>query len=76
LEKWVEYGWLKVEPTSPEEITALFGIISRALKEESRTRLLGPTKLHRKSRSVLGYSQSVLSKSAFFLDRLICHIAD
>jgi hypothetical protein len=33
LEKWVEYGWLKAEPTSPGEIRDLFGIITRALKD-------------------------------------------
>ncbi len=33
LEKWVEYGWLKAEPTSPEEITSLFGIVARDLRD-------------------------------------------
>lgn len=33
LEKWVEYGWLKAEPSSPEEIVALFGIVTRALND-------------------------------------------
>ena len=33
LEKWVEYGWLKAEPSSPEEIGALLGIVTRALKD-------------------------------------------
>lgn len=31
LEKWIEYGWLKAEPTSPEEIADLLGIVSRDL---------------------------------------------
>jgi hypothetical protein len=33
LEKWVEYGWLKAEPSSPEEIRDLFSIVTRALKD-------------------------------------------
>ncbi|HWZ50250.1 MAG TPA: hypothetical protein VNW54_02185 [Granulicella sp.] len=33
LEKWAEYGWLKAEPSSPEEIRDLFGIVTRALND-------------------------------------------
>jgi hypothetical protein len=33
LEKWAEYGWLRVEPTSREEITGLLGIVFRDLKD-------------------------------------------
>jgi len=33
LEKWIEYGWLRAEPTSPEEIRNLLGIISRDLDD-------------------------------------------
>jgi hypothetical protein len=33
LEKWREYGWLKSEPSSPEEIADLLGIVARALKD-------------------------------------------
>ena len=33
LEKWAEYGWLKAEPVSPEEIADLLGIISRDLQD-------------------------------------------
>lgn len=33
LEKWAEYGWLKAEPTSPDEIRDLLGIVTRALKD-------------------------------------------
>jgi uncharacterized protein (UPF0332 family) len=33
LEKWVEYGWLKAESSSPEEIRDLLGIVNRALKD-------------------------------------------
>ncbi len=31
LEKWAEYGWLHAEPTSPEEIAGLLGIVKRDL---------------------------------------------
>ena len=31
LEKWVEYGWLRREPTSPGEIKDLLGIVERSL---------------------------------------------
>jgi hypothetical protein len=31
LEKWVEYGWLRREPTSPREIKDLLGIVERSL---------------------------------------------
>ena len=31
LEKWVEYGWLRKEPTSPGEIKDLLGIVERSL---------------------------------------------
>jgi hypothetical protein len=33
LEKWAEYGWLKAEPTSREEIAALLGIVDRDLND-------------------------------------------
>src|SRR5579859_6715448 len=35
LEKWREYGWLKAEPTSVEEIGGLLGIVTRALNDAS-----------------------------------------
>jgi len=35
LAKWAEYGWLKPEPTSPEEIRDLLGIVSRDLADAS-----------------------------------------
>ena len=33
LEKWVEYGWLKREPTSPDEIKNLLSIVNRGLTD-------------------------------------------
>lgn len=33
LEKWVEYGWLKTEPTSRDEIKNLLAIVDRDLKD-------------------------------------------
>jgi hypothetical protein len=33
LEKWVEYGWLGREPTSPGEIKDLLGIVDRSLAD-------------------------------------------
>jgi hypothetical protein len=33
LEKWVEYGWLRSEPTSPNEIKSLLGIVDRSLAD-------------------------------------------
>lgn len=33
LEKWVEYGWLSSEPTSPNEIKSLLGIVDRSLTD-------------------------------------------
>ena len=33
LEKWVEYGWLKREPSSPNEIQGLLGIVRRSLDD-------------------------------------------
>ena len=33
LEKWVEYGWLRREPTSPNEIKSLLGIVDRSLTD-------------------------------------------
>ena len=33
LEKWVEYGWLRREPTSPDEIKGLLGIVERSLAD-------------------------------------------
>jgi hypothetical protein len=35
LEKWVEYGWLKTEPTSRDEIKNLLAIVDRDLKDAS-----------------------------------------
>ena len=33
LEKWVEYGWLKREATSPDEIQGLLSIVDRGLED-------------------------------------------
>jgi len=33
LEKWVEYGWLKREATSPDEIQGLLSIVDRGLAD-------------------------------------------
>jgi len=33
LEEWVEYGWLRREPTSPGEIGDLLGIVERSLAD-------------------------------------------
>ena len=33
LEKWVEYGWLRREPTSTGEIKDLLGIVGRSLSD-------------------------------------------
>jgi hypothetical protein len=35
LEKWVEYGWLRREPSSPSEIRGLLGIVQRSLDDSS-----------------------------------------
>jgi hypothetical protein len=37
LEKWVEYGWLKAEATSRDEIKGLLAIVDRDLKDASVT---------------------------------------
>jgi hypothetical protein len=33
LGKWVEYGWLRREPTSPREIRDLLGVVERSLTD-------------------------------------------
>lgn len=33
LDKWAEYGWLKAEPTSRDEINSLLAIVDRDLKD-------------------------------------------
>jgi hypothetical protein len=33
LEKWLEYGWLKREPSSSSEIKGLLGIVERSLRD-------------------------------------------
>ncbi|HEX3661372.1 MAG TPA: hypothetical protein VHU89_08060 [Acidobacteriaceae bacterium] len=33
LARWAEYGWLKAEVSSPDEIRDLLGIVTRALKD-------------------------------------------
>src|SRR5579871_3358745 len=35
LEKWAEYGWLKAEPTSRDEINSLLTIVDRDLRDAS-----------------------------------------
>ena len=35
LEKWAEFGWLKTEPTSRDEIKNLLAIVDRDLKDAS-----------------------------------------
>ena len=38
LEKWAEYGWLKAEPTSRNEIKSLLAIVRRDLKNQDPQR--------------------------------------
>ena len=33
LEKWLEYGWLRREPPSPDEIRSLLGLVERSLAD-------------------------------------------
>ena len=33
LDKWAEYGWLRPEPTSREEVNGLLGIVDRDLRD-------------------------------------------
>lgn len=33
LEKWVEYGWLRQQATSPSEVKGLLSIVDRGLKD-------------------------------------------
>ena len=33
LEKWADFGWLRLEATSPGEIKALLGIVDRGLAD-------------------------------------------
>jgi predicted nucleic acid-binding protein len=35
LAKWAEYGWLKAEPTSRDEIKSLLAIVDRDLKDSN-----------------------------------------
>jgi len=37
LEKWAEYGWLKAEPTSRDEIKSLLTIVGRDLRDAKVT---------------------------------------
>lgn len=37
LQKWVEYGWLRREETSPSEIRDLLGIVERSLTDAKVT---------------------------------------
>lgn len=37
LEKWAEYGWLKPEPTTRDEIKSLLTIVDRDLKDANVT---------------------------------------
>jgi len=37
LEKWAEYGWLKAEPSSRDEIKSLFAIVERDLEDANVT---------------------------------------
>lgn len=39
LEKWAEYGWLKPEPSSRNEIRSLLAIVDRDLKDANLTGL-------------------------------------
>jgi hypothetical protein len=33
LAKWTEYGWLRAEPSSQDEIRGLFSVVARSLKD-------------------------------------------
>jgi hypothetical protein len=50
LEKWVEYGWLRREPTSTGEIKDLLGIVERSLAD-AKVGPYRPISLHSTPRS-------------------------
>ena len=39
LEKWVEYGWLRQQATSPDEIKGLLSIVDRGLNDARVTQI-------------------------------------
>jgi hypothetical protein len=47
LEKWVEYGWLRKEPTSPGEIKDLLGIVERSLADSKVEARIDRSSIHR-----------------------------
>jgi hypothetical protein len=47
LEKWVEYGLLRREPTSPGEISDLLGIVERSLADSKVEAGCGGLSFHR-----------------------------
>ena len=59
LEKWAEYGWLKTEATSRDEIKNLFAIVERDLKDAS----------------VIGISEDRRFEAAFSAARTAANIA-
>ncbi len=59
LEKWAEYGWLKPEPTSPDEIRSLSTIVDRDVKDAN----------------VAGLSEDQRFEAAFIAARTSANIA-
>jgi hypothetical protein len=68
LEKWVEYGWLRREATSPGEIRDLLGIVERSLSDSNvkRYRPISGSSLPSMQLSVLQqlpYGRRVIARS-------------
>jgi hypothetical protein len=65
LQRWVEYGWLRVEPSSREEIEDLLGLVSRALKDSRVDAISDDLRFQAAFSAMLNSANTALRASGF-----------
>jgi hypothetical protein len=65
LQRWVEYGWLRAEPSSREEIGDLLGLVARALKDSRVTAISDDLRFQAAFSAMLNAANTALRASGF-----------
>jgi hypothetical protein len=76
LEKWVEYGWLRREPTSPGEIKDLLGIVERSLAANPKLIQRFKTFNNKRNKSVYDVAGAVSDQELAAMVKLAVELKD
>lgn len=73
LEKWLENAWLRKEPTSPQEIQDLRGVVDRSLKDASVDQISEDLRFYTAFNAVLALSTIALRSIGYRVPNQVGH---